>query len=109
MTARQHRLRHRQEESPRQGVPSHTLQKLIFRKVRSRDTTFSAQRDRTFQDDIGRECILRAIHGGPESNEMQSVFWKLEPAPYIFLDIVGFVKGGLVRFAGMPKFRVQSQ
>ena len=107
MTARQHRLRHRQQESPRQGVPSHTLQNLIFRKVRSRDTTFPAQRDPTFQDGIGRGCILRPIHGSPESNEIQSVFWTLKPAPRDFLDIVCFVERGLVRFVGMRKLRVK--
>ena len=67
----------------------------------------ATQRDRTFQDGIGRGCVLQTIHGSPESNEIQSVFWTLEPAPQIFTDVVCFVKGGLVRFIGMPKLRVQ--
>jgi hypothetical protein len=67
----------------------------------------ATHRDRTFQDGIGRGCILEAIHGSPKSNEMQSVFWTLHPAPHIFLDIVCLVKSGLVRFIGTPKFRVK--
>jgi hypothetical protein len=65
------------------------------------------KRDRTLQDGIGGGCVLQAIHDSPESNEMQSVFWTLEPAPHIFIDIVCFVKGGLIRFTGMSKFRVK--
>jgi hypothetical protein len=38
---------------------------------------------------------------------MQSVLWTLHPAPNIFIDIICFVKGGLVRFIGMPKLRVK--
>jgi hypothetical protein len=38
---------------------------------------------------------------------MQFVFWTLEPAKHVFLAVVCFVKGGLGRFVGMPKFRVK--
>ena len=64
-------------------------------------------RDQTFQDGIGRGCVLQTIHASSESKNIQFVFWTLEPAPLIFIEIVCFVKGGLVRFIGMPKFRVE--
>jgi hypothetical protein len=67
----------------------------------------AAQRDRTFQDGIGRECVLRAIHCSPKLNEIRSVFWTLQPAPLIFIDIVCFVKGSFVRFIGMPKLSIE--
>ena len=67
----------------------------------------AAQDDQTFEDGLGGVCVLQALHGCPESSETQSVVWTLEPAPHIFIDIVCFVKGGLVRFVGMPKFRVK--
>ena len=67
----------------------------------------AAHHERTFQDGIGRGCVLQAVHPSPESKNMLSVFRTLEPAPHIFIDIVCFVKGGFVRFIGMPKLRVQ--
>ena len=65
------------------------------------------QRDRTFQDGIGGHYVLQAIHRSPESKNTQLVFRTLQPAPLIFIDIVSFVKGGLVRFIGMRKLRVK--
>ena len=67
----------------------------------------ATHRERTFQDGIGRGCVLQAVHASPESNEIQSVVWTLEPAPHIFIDIVCFVKGTLVRFIGMRKLGVK--
>jgi hypothetical protein len=67
----------------------------------------ATQRNQTFQDSIFMRCVLQAIHGRPESNEMRSIVWMLEPAPHSFFGIVGSVKGGLVRLAGMSKLRVK--
>jgi hypothetical protein len=67
----------------------------------------AAQCDRTFQDGIGRGCVLHATHGGSKSSEPQPVVWTLEPVPHIFLNIVCLVEGGLGRFVGMPEFGVK--
>ena len=67
----------------------------------------ATKRNRTFKDGIGRGSIRQAIHGSSESNKMQFIFWPLNPAPGIFLDIVCFVKGGLGWFIGMRKLRVK--
>lgn len=60
----------------------------------------------TFHDGISGGCVLQAFHGD-KSSETQFVVWKLEPAPHVFLYIVRFVKGSIVRFLGMPKFGVK--
>jgi hypothetical protein len=65
------------------------------------------QRHRTFKNGIGRGHVLYAVHACPESSETQSVVWMLEPGPHIFLDIMCFVKGGLVQFVSMPSFGVK--
>jgi len=65
------------------------------------------QRHKTFKNGIGRGCVLYASHACPELSETQAVVWTLEPGPHIFLDIMCFVKGALVRFVSMPKFRVK--
>jgi len=67
----------------------------------------AAQRDQTFQDGIRRRCVLQAIHGRPESNEMGSVVWVLEPAPDSFFGTMSFVESGLVWLVGMSKLRVK--
>src|ERR1700755_750771 len=67
----------------------------------------AARRDQTFQDGICRRCVFDAIHGCPESNEMRSVVWMLEPVPQNFFGIVSSVKSGLVRLVGMSKLRVK--
>src|SRR6266852_4264397 len=67
----------------------------------------AAQSDQTFQDGICRRCVLQAIHGRPESNEIRPVVWMLEPAPDVFFGIVRSVKSGLVRLVGMSKLRVK--
>ena len=54
------------------------------------------QPERTFENDLGWVHILHAIHASPESGKTQSVPWRLEPGPYVFLDIVCSVKGSLV-------------
>ena len=60
----------------------------------------------TFHDGISGGCVLQAFHG-VKSSETQFVVWKLEPAPHVFLYIVRFVKGSIVRLLGMPKFAVE--
>ena len=67
----------------------------------------TAQHDQTFQDGICIRCVLQAIHGRPESNEMRSVVWMFEPVPDNFFGIVSSVKSGLVRLVGMSKLRVK--
>ena len=54
------------------------------------------QPERTFENDLRWVHILHAIHASPESGKTQSVSWRLEPGPYVFLDIVCSVKGSLV-------------
>jgi len=106
---RQPRLQHRQPVSPQGNVPTRILRNSIT-KVRHWYHWCAMnvrQRHRTFKNGIGRRCVLHAIHACPNLSETQSVFWTLEPCPHILLGIVCFVKGGLVRFVSVPKFRVK--
>ena len=51
--------------------------------------------------------VVHAAHASPESGKTQSVLWSFVPGPQFFLDIVCFVKSGLVRFVGMSELRVE--
>jgi hypothetical protein len=66
-----------------------------------------AKRDQTSQDGIRRKYVLHAIHASPESNEMRSVVWMLEPAPHNFFGIVSPVKSGVIRLVAMSELRVK--
>ena len=65
------------------------------------------RRDQTFEDGIGRGHVLRPIHASPKSSKAYFVLWSLKPGPHVSLEVECFVKGGLVRFEGMAKFRVE--
>ena len=107
MTARQHRLRHRQQESPRQGVPSHTLQILIFRKVRSRDTTFSAQRDPTWKMALAGDAFFEPFMAAPNRTRCNMFSGRSNQRHISSSTLYALLKATFVWFAGMPKFRVQ--
>jgi hypothetical protein len=68
------------------------------------------QRHRTFKNGTGRGYVLQGVHACPDLSDLsetRSVVWTLEPGPHIFLDIVCFVKSGLVQFVSMSEFRVK--
>ena len=55
---------------------------------------------------MGRH-VRQAVHACPESAKTQFVVWSLKPGPYIFLDIVCFVKWTFIWFIGMAKLGVK--
>ena len=65
------------------------------------------QRNRTFEDGVGRGDVLRPTHGSPKSSKSHPVLWSLKPGPHLSIEIVCFAKSSLVRFVSMSEFWVE--